>query len=210
MKERKTMKTEPYSWESVSIDKYYAIKDIYDSSDEKLDKDIQVISVIEEIPESEIWDMSIPELQKRINKLKFLDKFELKKINPKKIVIEDETYCIQYDEKKMTVSQYVDWQTFVKMDFRQAIDKMLSVFVIPEGKTYNNGYDIVEVQSKFRRSMSFVEAQSCLNFIVVKYVESLKRSLKYLARIAKREKNKEIEGQIQHLKETLCSLGCAL
>lgn len=210
MKERKTMKTEPYSWESVSIDKYYAIKDIYDSSDEKLDKDIQVISVIEEIPESEIWDMSIPELQKRINKLKFLDKFELKKINPKKIVIEDETYCIQYDEKKMTVSQYVDWQTFVKMDFRQAIDKMLSVFVIPEGKTYNNGYDIVEVQSKFRRSMSFADAQSCLNFIVVKYVESLKRSLKYLARIAKREKNKEIEDQIQHLKETLCSLGCAL
>lgn len=50
------------------------------------------------------------------------------------------------DIKDLTTGQYIDYQTYMQdnEDFKN-LAKVLSVFIVPKGKTYNEGYDVEDV-----------------------------------------------------------------
>ena len=118
--------------------------------------------------------------------------------------------------KKILDSKKVDYQTFITKPFRESYDKILSIFIIPAGHNYNEGYDILDVQKMIRENMSWVNIQSLLNFIVVKYVKSYMRIQAYLTKQIRKEKNqikrdtlmKKLETMIQ-AKNQLVNLACS-
>ena len=122
--------------------------------------------------------------------------------------------------KKILDSKKVDYQTFITKPFRESYDKILSIFIIPAGHNYNEGYDILDVQKMIRENMNWVNIQSLLNFILVKYVKSYMRIQAYLTKKIRKEKNqikrdtlmKKLETMIQaknQLVNLACSASCA-
>ena len=103
------------------------------------------------------------------------------------------------DIEHLTVSQFVDWNTLVSTisdpsnikSLRDIIGNLLSIFLVPEDKSYSTGYDIDYLQEILLDQISFGTAQSILNFLLTKYLRLLKVSLRYLVREEKKRMKKE-------------------
>ena len=205
---------DPFNWDNISIDKYYQIVDILkDDGDDDITKNVKLISVILDKDEQEVWDMDLGIVGMYINKLKFLSKFDLKK-TPETVVLPNYTLKVT-DLSKITIAQYVDYQSFIKIPLRESMDKLLSVFLIPEGMKYNDGYDILDLQKEIRENMSFRMAEAFLGFFLMEYGRLLIRSLKVYKRMIRKEKDmkkreelmqKELEIQ-ERLQSLICMAG---
>ena len=136
--------------------------------------------------------MDMAEAGEYISRLQFLNKFELPKNPNMKIKLPSYDLVVIKDLTKINVAQYVDFQNFVKMPMRESMEKILSIFLIPEGCSYNTGYDILDLQKEIRENMSFRVAEGLLSFFIEKYGRSLIHSLVYCRRQVKKTKDKEM------------------
>ena len=183
----------PFDWENITIEKYYKIKDILDDEvDDDITKNVKLVAVMLNKDEQEVWDMDMAEAGNYISKLQFLNKFELPKHPNMKIKLPSYDLVVIKDLTKINVAQYVDFQNFVKMPMRESMEKILSIFLIPEGCSYNTGYDILDLQKEIRENMSFRVAEGLLSFFIEKYGRSLIHSLVYCRRQVKKTKDKEM------------------
>ena len=183
----------PFDWENITIEKYYNIKDILDDEvDDDITKNVKLVAVMLNKDEQEVWDMDMAEAGNYISKLQFLNKFELPKNPNMKIKLPSYDLVVIKDLTKINVAQYVDFQNFVKMPMRESMEKILSIFLIPEGCSYNTGYDILDLQKEIRENMSFRVAEGLLSFFIEKYGRSLIHSLVYCRRQVKKTKDKEM------------------
>ena len=183
----------PFDWENITIEKYYKIKDILDDEvDDDITKNVKLVAVMLNKDEQEVWDMDMAEAGNYISRLQFLNKFELPKNPNMKIKLPSYDLVVIKDLTKINVAQYVDFQNFVKMPMRESMEKILSIFLIPEGCSYNTGYDILDLQKEIRENMSFRVAEGLLSFFIEKYGRSLIHSLVYCRRQVKKTKDKEM------------------
>lgn len=214
---KKDKEKNPFDWENITIEKYYKIKDILDDeTDDDITKNVKLVAVITNKDEQEVWDMDMAEAGNYISKLQFLNKFELPKNPNMKIKLPSYDLVVIKDLTKINVAQYVDFQNFVKMPLRESMEKILSIFLIPEGCSYNTGYDILDLQKEIRENMSFRVGEGLLSFFIEKYGKSLIHSLVYCRRQVKKTKDKEMmenlektEKEIQQKLDSLIHLiGC--
>lgn len=190
---KKNKEKNPFDWENITIEKYYKIKDILDDEvDDDITKNVKLVAVMLNKDEQEVWDMDMAEAGNYISKLQFLNKFELPKHPNMKIKLPNYDLVVIKDLTKINVAQYVDFQNFVKMPLRESMEKILSIFLIPEGCSYNTGYDILDLQKEIRENMSFRVAEGLLSFFIEKYGKSLIHSLVYCRRQVKKTKDKEM------------------
>lgn len=207
----------PFDWENISIDKYYEIKDILDDEeDDDITKNVKMVAVITDKDEDEVWSMDMAEAGEYISRLQFLNKFELPDNPNMKFNLPGYQLKVMKDVSKISVAQYVDFQNFVKLPLREGMEKILSIFLIPEGCKYNEGYDIIDLQKVIRENISFRVAEGLLSFFIEKYGELLIHSLVYCRRQIQKTKDKEMmekfkkaEKEIQQKLDSLIHLiGC--
>lgn len=189
----KKKENNPFDWENISIDKYYDIKDILDDeTDDDITKNVKLVAVMMDKDEQEVWDMDMAQAGDYISRLQFLNKFELPKHPNMNIKLPGYDLTVIKDLTKITVAQYVDFQNFIKLPMREGMEKILSIFLIPDGYKYNDGYDIVDLQKVIRENLSFRVAEGLLGFFMEKYGKSLIHSLVYCRRQIKKTKDKEM------------------
>ena len=189
---------DPFDWENITIEKYYNIKDILDDeTDDDITKNVKLVAVITGKDEDEVWNMDMAEAGEYISRLQFLNKFELPKNPNMKIKLPNYDLVVMKDVTKINVAQYVDFQNFVKLPLREGMEKILSIFLIPEGCSYNTGYDIIDVQKEIRENLSFRVAEGLLSFFIEKYGELLIHSLVYCKRQVKKTKNPEMMEKLE-------------
>ena len=206
MKEKKEINK--YSWNHITGEQYWEIFDILNSEASDLQKQAELIALIEGKSVDEILSLDMSAAAELINKLEFLDKFELsKRYHPSSIIIDNKKYNVYPNLANLNVAQFIDYQSFIAQPFRESYDKILSIFLIPDGHEYNSGYDILEVQEVIRTKLSWLEIQNLLNFILVRYADSYNRSLAYLTKKVRKEKNPqkkmEMERNLNQLMESL-------
>ena len=215
---KKNKEKNPFDWENISIDKYYEIKDILDDeTDDDITKNVKMVAVITDKDEDEVWSMDMAEAGEYISRLQFLNKFELPDNPNMKFNLPGYQLKVMKDVSKISVAQYVDFQNFVKLPLREGMEKILSIFLIPEGCKYNEGYDIIDLQKVIRENISFRVAEGLLSFFIEKYGELLIHSLVYCRRQVKKtkdpemmEKFKKTEKEIQQKLDRLIHLiGCS-
>lgn len=183
-------KDKDFSWDNISIDKYYQIKDILDAEgDDDITKNVRLVALMLDKDESEVWDMELSKVGEYIDKLRFLNKFDIPDHPRMKINIPGYELEVMKDVTKINVAQYVDYQSFAQLPLREGIDKILSIFLIPKGCSYNTGYDIVDLQKSIRENLSFRIGEGLLGFILREYGESLTHSLVYCRRMIRRTKD---------------------
>ena len=82
------------------------------------------------------------EFNEKVKQMVFLKDEMPNKIPPKKIEVNGRKYFLDCLLGNITTAQYVD---FTNQSNTGDLNKMLSVFVIPEGHKYNDGYDMLQV-----------------------------------------------------------------
>lgn len=197
-----------YSWNHITGEQYWEIFDILNSEASDLQKQAELIALIEDKPIDEILSLDMSSAAELINKLEFLNKFELsKRYHPSSIIIDNKKYNVYPNLANLNVAQFIDYQSFIAQPFRESYDKILSIFLIPDGHEYNSGYDILEVQEVIRTKLSWLEIQNLLNFILVRYADSYNHSLTYLTKKVRKEKNPqkkmEMERNLNQLMKSL-------
>lgn len=206
------------SWNKITVADYDRI--ISFTEDESLapiEIDIKVLSVLCDVAEDEIWNMTPGEVGQLRQGMKFLNNFDFpKKLRSQKMVINGEEYEIQADVSKFTVAQYVDFQQLWKDRDKQK-GVMLSVFIVPRGKKYNEGYNATELADTLYNSVSIVDYNTICFFFLKELRTSIEASLLssiwMLERMMKKEKNpekkEEMKKAIAGLREKISSFGFA-
>ena len=104
------------------------------------------------------------------------------------------------DFTQITVAQMMDFSV-LSVDPIENIEKLLAIFLLPKGKKYNDGYDLMEVQKAILK-MSFNELspllafflkwfQGCRNHIQISCLEEVKKQTKLIQKIQKRQIRKQ-------------------
>lgn len=85
-----------------------------------------------------------------------------------KYKINGTTYKLHKDFGTLTTSQFIDFQNYLKDGFElQDYNKILSVFFIPDGETYNNGkYSIEQVQYDIDNYLTIEQALGIADFFL--------------------------------------------
>ena len=159
---------------------------------EEIDKQIAIISILSGIPEVEIMRMPLLEYQKLAGFTNFLN-YDLPKARG---VLKKEYALAGYEIKpmtdvlRMTTAQYVDFQMLSK-DADKRVPEILSIFLVPKGMKYNDGYDIKKIQEAIREDLSILDINEMLAFFLSKFVTLMRATLTYSEWIAKRMKNRD-------------------
>ena len=189
----KKRENNPFNWDSITIEKYYTIMDILnDETDDDITKNVKLVAVMLDKDEEEIWDMDLTEAGEYISRLIFLNKFDFPDHPNMNIKLPGYELKVMKDVTKINVAQYVDFQNFVKLPLRDGMDKLLSIFLIPSGCKYNEGYDIIDLQKVIRENLSFRVAEGLLGFFLRKYGKLLIHTLVCCRRAVKKTKDKEM------------------
>ena len=201
---KKNKEKNPFDWENITIEKYYDSKDILDDEkDDDITKNVKMVALITDKDESEIWNMDLTEAGEYISKLTFLNKFDIPDHPNMKFNLPGYQLKVLKDVTKINVAQYVDFQNFIKMPLRESMEKILSIFLIPEDCKYNEGYDIIDLQKVIRENMSFRVAEGLLSFFLNRYGRSLVHSLTYCKHQMKKMKNKEMIEKLEKTQKDL-------
>ena len=114
------------------------------------------------------------------------------------------------DFTQITVAQMMDFSV-LSVDPIENIEKLLAIFLLPKGKKYNDGYDLMEVQKAILK-MSFNELspllafflkwfQGCRNHIQISCLEEVKKQTKLIQKIQKRQIRKQRKQKRRKIKK---------
>lgn len=144
----------------ITLKDWYAIQDILSIEDE-----YTTFNLLDYLYGIDSSNMTLAEVSKYSGTLSFLNNLE----KYKDIQLEDKytingtTYTGFLDLTKVTVAQFIDYQNYIK-ETPVKFEKVLSVFIIPEGHTYNDGYDLQQAQQDMLE-LPFVVVQKVAFFL---------------------------------------------
>lgn len=197
----------PHSWKDVSLEMFDKLSKAIGDKDFNSEPSTPVIKAITNLDDDTINNMDIKSYQRLVNKLAFLTSLPLdRKIPKKEITLLNKTYSILLYPQKMTTAQFIDYRTILlndKSTIKQA--KLLSVFIVPKGSSYNDGsYDFDELSDIVYKNLSIEYAMGLLYFFEVMssslLILSLESSLLDMKTLLKTETDEKIQNE---LKETI-------
>lgn len=157
-------------WSEITIADYKQINEITSRElDSDLEKSVAYLAVLMNEDEDKLWSLTLPELNALLEQTKWLNsEFTFNKHPFKHIVINGEKYDVMVDIMKFTVAQYADFQIY--WDHRtdpEWMAKLMTVFVIPRGKKYNDGYDAAALAETLENNLSITDFNSICFFFLL-------------------------------------------
>lgn len=198
-------------WEDITINDYKEIINITQKElDSDLEKSISILAILCECTEDELYSMNANKLYKLLSEIEWVKqpyKFN-HNWSSKHITINGIKYDVVVDINKFTVAQYADLQVY--WDKRDDIDymaKLLTLFIIPNGKTYNNDYDIVQLANIIEDNVSINDFNSICFFFLKSCLIFIKASLLFsnwqMMKLIMKEKDKEKKKQLKEIQKKL-------
>lgn len=191
------------SFKELPIGKYMDILSITrNESLDELDKQIKVISILNDLTEEEVLDLPLPTYREMVVASRFLAVAPKEVTNAADVVkVEQWELLAVKDVSKITTSQYVDFQTFAKDPERYMVE-ILSCFLIPKGCSYCKGYDIGQLQEALRDNLSVADVLSLSAFFFGQYSDLMSSFLFSLIKQTKDlnpEQRQQILSQLNQL-----------
>lgn len=202
------------NWNDITIGVYNKLNKLlkFEPTDDvvmdELNLTIQILSVLCDVDEDVIGDLTRSEFAELAAQCAFLQ--ELPKVKIKdKYTINGKEYTVQFNVQDMTMAQYIDYQTFIKEQDKY-MSNILACFLIPKGKKYGDGYNLQEVVNDIENYFSIVDAHSVCFFFTLLFQSLTKVMLTYLVKkmkkgmkkMTKEEKEKTQEA-IDHLNKVI-------
>ena len=197
--------------EDITINDYKEIVNITQKElDSDLEKSISILAILCECTEDDLYSMNANKLYKLLSEIEWVKqpyKFN-HNWSSKHIIINGIKYDVVVDINKFTVAQYADLQVYWdKRDDINYMAKLLTLFIIPNGKTYNNGYDIVQLANIIEDNVSINDFNSICFFFLKSCLIFIKASLLFsnweLMKLMMKEKDKEKKKQLKEIQKKL-------
>lgn len=176
------------SYKDLTINKFNEINELrgLDASDD--DIYIKMIAILDDKTEDEVLAMPLDEFAEKRRKLNFLAKKpNTISILPKSLTINGKKYKLAKDAFHLNAGQYIDYKSYIKDAdrFYDNLPKILTVFIIPDGCSYGDGYDTDELADELAEHIGIELAISISNFFfrlfqcyINRILTSLERTLR--------------------------------
>lgn len=162
----------------------------------EFDKQVRIISILSGMAEADILALPIPEYKRIAAATEFL-------IHPcqegrmaKSYRLGDLVLVPTQDLTKITAAQYIDFQTLSQEGEEKTVE-LCSVFLVPKGHKYADGYDIADVKDAIRRHLSVQDVVTLAAFFLRKYAELIVFSLTSCKREIRRTKDPKAKAEME-------------
>ena len=189
------MKLKYKSWKDITVDVFLnlnqrlaAIEETGDDDIDNINKNITIISCLCDIDEDIIADLDVNDFGRLVRETDFLKDMPKAEIKDK-YTINGKNYYVHLNLQEMTMSQYIDFQTFYK-DKDKYAKEIIACFLIPKGKKYCEDYNIKDVINDIGQ-MSIIDAHSIMFFFTLSFVSLTKVMLAYSTKKMKKQMRKE-------------------
>lgn len=181
------------NYKDLSLEKYMQLREIISQEyEEEVDFQVKVISVLADIDEDAVLHLPIDTFMDCCRKSRFLDSEPdgVRRRPAKEYTLGSFTLVPVTDLRKVTTGQYIDFQSFLKGGEDKLVE-LLSCLLVPKGKEYCDGYDIIEVQKAIAVHLSVTEASALFAFFLRSLTASTRATLNYLKRRAAKVKDQK-------------------
>lgn len=170
---------------------------------DEVDRQVAVIAILTGLTTRQVLHLPVTEYADYASKAAFLTK-PLPKIGRPASSYRAGGFTLipSTDLRKITTAQYIDFQTFAPEGDKRLVE-ILSVFLVPQGKDYNEGYDIGEVQTAIREDLSVQDAVYLSAFFLSRYAALIRGTRISLERMLKKERKPERKEAIRERLATL-------
>lgn len=121
--------------------KYRTLLDIREAANIE-DENERVYAIMEAVFGEDVLNLPLKDFNEKCKELQFLQKEIPNDLHVKDIKVNGREYYFDGLLGKITTAQYIDFQNYQKNNDEQ---KSFSVFIIPKGHKYNDGYDMDQV-----------------------------------------------------------------
>ena len=126
------------TWNNIT---YRTLLDIREASNIE-DENERAFAIMEAVFGEDVLDLPLKDFNEKCKELQFLQKEIPNDLHVKDIKVNGREYYFDGLLGKITTAQYIDFQNYQKNNDEQ---KSFSVFIIPKGHKYNDGYDMEQV-----------------------------------------------------------------
>lgn len=191
------------SWDEVSIEKYEELLKASDVEDD-LQRTINILAVLTDEKPQDIENINLEELNTLTRNTKWVNEFDFDKSDkPKTFKMEGIEYNVTRRVPDMTVAQYADFQAYFGKTTDMEI--LLSIFVIPKGHKYGEGYDMEDLQRSLKKHMPITTANSIIYFFLKGSLNLLNSTLISLESQLEQARNLTKKKEIQEKIDTAMS-----
>lgn len=153
-----------------------------------LDYQVAVLSVLSGLTERELLNLPIDEYSEMVQQADFLTKAPASIGRPaSKYVLGGFTLIPTGDLRKVTTAQYYDFQAYAPEGDAKLVE-LLSVFLVPEGHAYGDGYDTQDVQAAIRDGLPVSDALALVAFFFESWLRLTQDTLRSLEKEARNTK----------------------
>lgn len=191
------------TWNDINLRKWNEIESIYKKTyEDEILQTADIISVVFDI--SDPMELSPQEFHKYVDKLSFLKNPIPEKKLCNSYNINGTLYNFKGNIMEVSMGQLMDWRQF---STKEPIDyaECLSVFMIPDGHKYNDGYDMDKTLNDIN-SLPIGDVLKLWNFFLAAQVLFTETLIDYFKRLLKKtnlpkEKKQEIKQKLYQLNE---------
>lgn len=158
-------------WKDITLRQFNELSQVQVDNEEE-----KVIEYARIVFGDEILDLPLSQFAEKIKDLEFLNDEIVEKVPPKKISINNRDYDVTGLLGSITTAQYIDFNNHLK---GKELNRMLSVFIVPKGHKYNDGYDMEEVMEDIL-DMPITIVNNLSAFFLRQYAKSIKVILRCL------------------------------
>lgn len=193
--------TKKKTWADISIGQFQRI---YELQGRNLEEDVlafETLAVVENTTVEAIMDMPITATKEMMADIQFLYTKPRTGLIKGSYNLGGRKYRVFTNMNEFTTAQYIDFNTLNK-DYDKHLAQFLSIFIIPDGKKYNNGYDIELVQADIAKYLSVEDGLTIVNFFMVLCEVSMKLMLRSFRRQLRKNRKaipQEMKGKIAEM-----------
>lgn len=186
------------NYRDLPVGKYLEIVRLCEQEMDETDRKVAILAILSGLSEDEVLNLPLTKFTAWSAKARFLENPCPDNLIPgvsRNYPIGGFVLLPSTDIRKITAAQYIDFQNFSD-DREHNIVELISCFLIPRGCEYNEGYDVTEVHEAIRKELSVAEVLALLAFFFKSWVQSIRDTLIYSVRAARRIKDKETRERV--------------
>lgn len=175
------------SYEEMSVGVYCAIMaTLNEEGASEADKMLGLVSALTGKTADELLDEPLEEWRAQNEAAAFVREFPAPHKVQESYTLRGVRYLPTLLERKMTAGQFIDFNEYAKREDAENLwAEVLSVILVPEGKTYGRGYDIGDVQDAIREGLCILDAVALRAFFLTlcgRYAQNTQHSLEIAMR----------------------------
>lgn len=166
------------AWKDLTLAEFAQIRAILaDEGREPEDRMIALAAVLQGVDEDTVLEMPMDEVAPLFEAVQGLN--EKPKASPLRKAYILNGWRLNVSDRAMTLAQWIDFQNYARAGFEDHLADILSVVLVPEGKKYNEGYDMDRLK-KDLQLFAVGDALAVCFFFQKKFLRSMKRTLNCL------------------------------